>query len=55
MKKETYKQNMYCDNCGHRFVKEFEKGQPCNRKWTCPRCECIEAKDVGKVKSYWDY
>jgi hypothetical protein len=44
MSKETYEMDMYCQNCGHEWVKAFLKGIPCTGFHQCPRCDCRDGK-----------
>lgn len=51
MEKETYKQQMNCENCGRSFTKDFPMGIPVKGYSICPNCGCKEAKSVGMPKS----
>ena len=44
---KIYQQNMRCENCGHTFIRDFEKGNYCGGFYKCPNCGCNEAKAKG--------
>lgn len=45
---EYYTLNMLCENCGHKFTKNFPKGATVMSFHECPYCGCREAKKTGK-------